>query len=98
MRNAVELLNLSRYADHSDLLTAECIRTFPSVSFQASTLLKREEIETMKVVGASVIATVHHCGGNASRSYLDLPFDLLYGFRGDAHDVDLLSPYEMLLH
>ena len=29
--------------------------------------------------------------------FTDPPFDLMYGFRGHHYDVDLLSPYEMLL-
>ena len=29
---------------------------------------------------------------------MEAPFALLYGFRGSTYDVDLLSPYEMLLH
>ena len=32
------------------------------------------------------------------RAFLQPPFDLLYGFRGQSHRVDLLSPYEMLMH
>ena len=87
MRTSAELLNLARHASHSDKLMAECIHTFPTVTFPPPMLLKREEIETIKVAGASIIASIHQCGGNASRSYLDMSSDLLYGFRGHVHDV-----------
>ena len=48
--------------------------------------------------GASVIAALHHGHGNKGRTYAEAPFDLMYGFRTGRYDVDLLSPYEMLLH
>ena len=74
-------------------------------------LLKREEAETDKLSGvqkkevsigndpgASVIAALHHGWGDTNRIYKEAPIDLLYGFRGGEDVVDLLSPYEMLLH
>ena len=61
-------------------------------------LLKREEIECGNALGVSVITPVHHGGGQRRPAYQEAPFDLLYGFRGCTHNVDLLSPYEMLLH
>jgi hypothetical protein len=98
IRTAVESVNLSLYADHSDVLMAECIRTFPTATFPASLLLKREEVETLTVSGASIIAALHHGHGNKARMYIESAVDLMYGFRGSEHAVDLLSPYEMLLH
>ena len=98
VRTAVETVNLALHANHKDVLMAECIRTFPTVTFPASLLLKREEIETLKVPGASIIAALHHGNRRRSRVYTEAPFDLLYGFRGQRYNVDLLSPYEMLLH
>jgi hypothetical protein len=98
IRTAVESVNLSLHADHADVLMAECIRTFPTVTFPASLLLKREEVETRTVSGTSVIAALHQSHGSTTRAYLDPPFDLMYGFRGNDQNVDLLSPYEMLLH
>ena len=77
---------------------AECIRTFPTVTFPATPLLKREEIETLKVSGASIIAALHHGHGHKSRMYIDAPFDLMYGFRGSIDTVDLLTLYEMIMH
>ena len=82
---------------------AECIRTFPTVTFPATLLLKREETETNKLSGVqkketSVIAALYHGRGDKNRMYKEAPFDLLYGFRGHQDAVDLLSPYEMLLH
>ena len=90
---------------------AECIRTFPTVTFPAMLLLKREETETGKASGVprkevgrdaeegpSVIAAVHHGRGDANRMYKEPPFDLMYGFRGGKDSVDLLTPYEMLRH
>ena len=50
-RTALESTNLQLFADHPDPLMAECIRTFPSVTFPASLLLKREERETLEVPG-----------------------------------------------
>ena len=95
----------------SQTLYAECIRTFSTVTFPATLLLKREETETNKLsgvqkkevaigneAGPSVIAALHHGRGDTNRMYKDPPFDLLYGFRGGRDSVDLLSPYEMLLH
>ncbi len=58
-------------------------------------LLKREEIETLKVSGASVIAALNHGHGHKNRMYQEAPFDLMYGFRGRKDAVDLLTPYEM---
>ena len=52
----------------------------------------------MKVSGASVIAALHHGHGHKSRMYQEAPFDLMYGFRGLSDAVDLLTPYEMLMH
>ena len=98
IRTAVEGVNLSLFANHSDVLMAECIRTFPTVTFPASLLLKREEVETFTVSGASIIAALHHGHGCKARMCLEAPFDLMYGFRGSEHAVDLLTPYEMLLH
>ena len=98
IRTAVEGINLSLHWNHTDLLMGECVRTFPTVTFPAMLLLKREEIETLKVSGASVIAALHHGHGHKSRMYQEAPFDLMYGFRGHSLAVDLLTPYEMLMH
>ena len=98
VRTAVECTNLSIHANNSDVLMAECIRTFPTVTFPASMLLKREEIECGRTPGVSVITPLHHGSGQRRPAYQEAPFDLLYGFRGCTHNVDLLSPYEMLLH
>ena len=81
------------------------------MAFPATLLLKREETETNKLsgvqrkevaigndAGPSVIAALHHGRGDANRMYKEPHFDLLYGFRGGQDSVDLLSPYEMLLH
>ena len=67
IRTAVEGTNLSLHADHPDVLMAECVRTFPTVTFPANLLLKREEIETLKAPGASVIAALHHGHGQNHR-------------------------------
>ena len=98
IRTAVEGINLSLHAKHPDVLMGECIRTFPSVNFPAMALLLREEVETLKRSGASVIAAFHHGRSHKGRMYQDAPFDLMYGFRGGDEAVDLLTPYEMLLH
>ena len=82
-RTALESTNLQLFADHPDPLMAECVRTFPSVTFPANLLLKREEIETLKVPGSSIIAAIYHGQGQKSRVYAEAPFDLMYGFRGD---------------
>ena len=96
LRTAVETVNLCEYADHPDKLMAECIRTFPTVVFEAATLLMREEVESGKRKGASVLAPLHHAHGNRGRAYADAPFDLMYGFRGSTTGVDLFSPFEMI--
>jgi len=96
VRTAVENLNLAIHGDKVDVMSAECIRTFPSVSFPAAELLRREEIETQKAKGASIIVAVHHARGEGLRTWTAAPFDLLYGFRGMQDNVDLMSPYEML--
>ena len=45
-------MNLSlHWSDEADILAAECIRTFPTVTFPATLLLKREEAETNKLRG-----------------------------------------------
>ena len=96
IRTAVESVNLALCTNHHGVLMAECIRTFPSFTFPASLLLKREE--TRKLAGASVIAAVHDSKHQRSRAYMEPPMDLLYGFRGKQENVDLLSSYEMLMH
>ena len=50
-RTAVEGLNLSLHWHEADILAAECTRTFPTVTFPATLLLKREEAETNKQSG-----------------------------------------------
>ena len=81
VRTAVENLNLAIHGDEADVLSAECIRTFPTVTFLAPVLLRREEIETQKVKGASCIVAVHHARGEGLRTWTTAPFDLMYGFR-----------------
>ena len=66
------------------------------VTFPANLLLKREEIETGKNNGPSIIMAIHHNKGYGRKTFLEAPFDLLYGFRGSTYAVDLYSPYEML--
>ena len=92
IRTAVESTKLQLHGHMEYVLMAECIRTFPTVTFPATLLLKRDELETLKVTGASVIAALHQSKGQARRAYVDTPFDLLYGFRRKAYHVDLLSP------
>ena len=58
-RTATDLVNLARYTDQKDLMKAECIRTFPTATFPASLLLRREEIESGKISGASIITPLH---------------------------------------
>ena len=99
VRTAVETTNLAISSNNPDVMHAECIRTFPSVTFPAVLLLRREEVETGKTKGASIIAAVGAAGGAFSRrAYMEAPFDLMYGFRGRECFVELLSPYEMLMH
>ena len=112
IRTAVEGMNLSlHWNDESDIISTECIRIFPNVTFPATLLLKREETETNKLsgvqkkevaiggeAGPSVIVALHHGWGDKNRIYKEPPFDFLYGLRGGEACVDLLSPYEMLLH
>jgi hypothetical protein len=96
IRTGVETTNLAEYADHPDTLMAECLRTFATVTFPAQLLLRREEVESGKTKGASVITPLHHAHGNRGRAYGEAPFDLMYGFRGRKAHVDLFSPFEML--
>ena len=69
VRTALESVQLSLHANHPDDLMAECIRTFPTVTFPASLLLKREEIETGTRSGASIISSVTHGCGKATYVY-----------------------------
>ena len=59
IRTAVETLNLATHAADADATSAECMRTFATVTFPATLLLKREEIETVQIAGQSIIAAVH---------------------------------------
>ena len=52
IRTAVEGANLAFFADHPDVLMAECIRTFPSATFPAGDLLYREEVESGAIKGS----------------------------------------------
>ena len=74
IRTSLESVNLSLFASHPDVLKAECIRTFPTVIFPAGLLLKREEIETLKVSGASIITALHHGHGQKSSHVCRSPF------------------------
>ena len=67
VRTAVEGLNLAIHGDVPDVLSAECIRTFPCVAFPAAELLRREEIETENRPGKSIIVAVHHARGEGLR-------------------------------
>ena len=96
VRTAVENLNLAIHGDQADVLSAECIRTFPTVTFPAALLLHREEVETQKVKGVRYMVAVHHARGEGLRTWSTAPFDLMYGFRGKRYNVHILSPYEML--
>ena len=57
-RTAVEGLNLSIHADDKDVMNAECYRTFPTCTFPAASLLKREEVECGRISGVSIITAV----------------------------------------
>ena len=97
VRTAVETTNLAVHSAEHDILSAECIRTFPSVSFPATLLLRREEVETEKVPGHSIITALASGGGKRrKRAYQEPPFDLMYGFRGTGAGQELYSPYEMI--
>ena len=90
VRTSVEGLNLSMHAANPDALAAECWRTFPTIMFPAQSLLRREEVETQKIVGRSIIAAIHGHKTNSKYTYIDAPADLMYGFRGSQHSVDLI--------
>lgn len=52
IRTAVEGIHLSlHWNDEADILAAECIRTFLTVTFLATLLLKQEEAETNNLSG-----------------------------------------------
>ena len=98
VRTAVESVNLALHANSPDFLQAESWRTFQTVTFPAPLFLKREEVETFKIAGVSVISAISHGRGIRHRVFAEAPVDLMYGFRGQEHCVDVLSPYEMLMH
>ena len=87
IRTSLEGLNLAAHADNPDPLRAECFRTFPTVAFPATQLLRREEIETGKRGGTALIVAVHHRKSGGRMSYSEAPFNLLYGFRGSKHKI-----------
>ena len=68
IRTAVESLNLSVHASNADILKSECMRTFATVTFPANLLLKREEVETGKIGGRSIIAALRHGKGEGKHS------------------------------
>ena len=69
---------------------AECLRTFPTLRFDAPGLLKREEIETGKASSRSLVVPMdHQGGGKQGGGYTDAPFDLMYALRGKRYEVDL---------
>ena len=49
-----------------------------------------------KKKGVSIITALHHGYGVQHRKFAEAPMDLMYGFRGNKCDVDLVSLYEML--
>ena len=74
VRTAVESLNLSVSGTRTDVLRAECIRTFPTITFPAAELLRREEVETHKAKGKNIDGPLTtgskkralHCGVSAA--------------------------------
>ena len=96
VRTAVESLNLSVFGSHSDVLFAECYRTFATLTYLVVALLWREKLETQKTKGKSVILAVQHNRGEGTKTWTQPPYDLMYGFRGRKHNVDLLSGFEMM--
>ena len=54
-------------------------------------------MECGRISGFSIITAVLQNKSQQRKSYLQEPFDILYGFRGTEYNVDVLSPYEMLL-
>ena len=53
-------------------------------------------LEAGRSGGRSIIAAVHSGKNDGSKSWLESPVVLMYGFRGARYVVDLLSPFEML--
>ena len=92
-RTNVETTLLALAEENSGPTAAECVRTFPDIAFPASLLLKREVVETGKRSGTSIIAAIHRAGGRRKGTFVEAPFDLMYGFRGSAFESDLNSPY-----
>ena len=93
----VETTNLAVHSHCKDALAAECIRSFPTVIFSATSLLRREEVETGKAKETSIITAVH--AGNSllgKRAFQEPPLDIMYGFRGRGQGQELLSPFEMV--
>ena len=92
----METLSLATHVADAVALSAEIVRTFATVTFPACLLLKGEEIETLQVAGRSIIAAVYRGTRNGRNTFMEAPFDLMYGFRGNSYVVDLFSPFEML--
>ena len=95
-RTSVETTQLALHANHQETTFAEMFCTFPHVTFPVSPLLGREEIENKTKSGKSVLVGIRsNC---YKQSWTDAPGDLLYGFRGQSHNVNLLSPIGMWTH
>ena len=68
-----------------------CYRCIPS-NFVAETRRGRDRKGQRKLI----ITALRHGQGKGRSSFIEAPFDLMYGSRGNSHVVDLLSPFEML--
>ena len=92
VRTLVEGLNLSMRATDPDALAAECWRTVHTIMCLAQTLLHREDVEAQRIIGRSIIAAIHDHKTKSKCTYVDAPADLMCGFRGSHHNVDLMPP------
>ena len=97
-RGAVEIFNLCRHLQENDVLSAECTRTFPSISLDGRAWLERLKVELGSDVSVAACSweslvpktKVPHLRSPWSQANT---FDA-YGLRPLRHPFRLLSPYE----
>jgi len=97
LRGAVEEFNLCKNLRQGDVLFAECVRTYATITVNAQEWLHRLEVELQPL---RTVAGSRHVPATSRPSFrttrVRAPLVDLYGFRPLTDELSLLSPYEFV--
>ena len=98
LRGAVEEFNLCKNLREGDVLFAECVRTYATITVNAQEWLHRLEVELQPL--RAVVVGSRHVPATSRPSFrttrVRAPLVDLYGFRPLTEEFALLSPYEFV--